>query len=397
MMESRPEFEVLRQAARVILSAEQTRRLVSLLGHDLDWASLIRQARAHGVMPLLAWQLGNLGQQAVPVDVLAQLRADLQDNAVRNLVLSRELLELLALFHQAGIRVLPFKGPTLTVTAYGNLALRRFMDLDVLVHGRDVGKARDVLLARGYQAPEGWTARHQALSLHTIGQLSFQRGPGMLVELHGSLLPGPFSFALEMDELWSRRQTIDLLGREVPSMAAEDLLLLLCAHGAKHLWQRLMWVCDVAELVRAQPGLCWERAFERARQLHAKGMLLLGLRLALSLLEAPVSRWSSGLGSAVQPVRRLAADIERRFQRSQDGPAGPLTSCAFYLRVRERLRDGLRYCLSMAVTPTEADWMATRWELPLPGLYLIRAMRLASKYMGYVVGELASRGAHADR
>jgi hypothetical protein len=380
-IDGRPEMEVLRLAARVRLVGEPAQRLTSLLGQNLDWAQLVELARMHGVAQLLAWHLPHLGETAVPKGDLTQLRTGLQQQAIRNLLLTRELLELLDVFRKEGIAALPFKGPSLAAGAYGNVALRSFGDLDVLVAQRDVARARGFLLARGYSPPTGWTARQQAFSVKTLGQLSMYRDPGIQVELHTALLPRAFAFDLKMADLWSRRQAIVLLDKEVPCLADEDLLLLLCAHGTKHLWKRLMWVCDVAELLRTRPGLCWETVSRRARQLHAEGMLLLGLALARDLLGASLPPRQNEELARNGSVRRLAAEVERSFREGEIRPASALATCSFCLRVRERLGDGLRWCLGLALTPTEADWLALAHELPLTEMYyLLRPVRLAGKH-----------------
>src|SRR3712207_8653927 len=40
-------------------------------------------------------------------------------------------------------------------------------------------------------------------------------------------------------------------------------LLILCVHGTKHIWGRLSWICDVAELLRTQPDMDWEYVLDR--------------------------------------------------------------------------------------------------------------------------------------
>ena len=37
-------------------------------------------------------------------------------------------------------------------------------------------------------------------------------------------------------------------------LAPNDLLLILCVHASWHLWGRLLWICDVAELIRGKTG-----------------------------------------------------------------------------------------------------------------------------------------------
>jgi hypothetical protein len=72
--------------------------------------------------------------------------------------------------------------------------------------------------------------------------------------------------------------------------------------------------------------------------------------------------------------------VGRAFREPDGRPAG-LGDALFQLRARERLGDGLRYALSLALAPTVADW-ASVW---LPGqlsflYYLVRPARLAAKY-----------------
>ncbi|MCA9471117.1 MAG: nucleotidyltransferase family protein [Nitrospira sp.] len=50
---------------------------------------------------------------------------------------------------------------------------------------------------------------------------------------------------------------------QVRSLRAEELLLILCVHGSKHVWEELKWVCDVTELIRAQQ-IGWMRLLQLA-------------------------------------------------------------------------------------------------------------------------------------
>ena len=83
---------------------------------------------------------------------LDQLRDDFNDNSRRNLFLTRELLNLLTLFETHQIPAIPFKGPVLAASVYGNLALRQFSDLDLIIHKQHVAKARELLVSAGIPA-----------------------------------------------------------------------------------------------------------------------------------------------------------------------------------------------------------------------------------------------------
>ena len=70
--------------------------------------------------------------------------------AIHALYLTAELLRILRLLDAHAIRAVPLKGPALAQSLYGDLALREFCDLDVLVQETDLRKARGLLEAQGY-------------------------------------------------------------------------------------------------------------------------------------------------------------------------------------------------------------------------------------------------------
>ena len=107
----------------------------------------MREALYHGTIPLLFWNLSRLAPDDVPKTTLNQLKASSNAIACWNLSLTGELLKLLNLFRERGIRALPLKGPALAAAAYGNLSLRQFCDLDILVPKEDMLKAKEVLMS----------------------------------------------------------------------------------------------------------------------------------------------------------------------------------------------------------------------------------------------------------
>src|SRR5205085_1153465 len=72
-------------------------------------------------------------------------------NAARAIQLTDALFDLLDRFAKAHIQAIPFKGPTLAATAYGDLSLRQAGDLDLLVHRSDIVRAADLLEALGHR------------------------------------------------------------------------------------------------------------------------------------------------------------------------------------------------------------------------------------------------------
>jgi hypothetical protein len=115
-----PEIELLLCCARTQPSPEIGQQIQTLAQQSLDWSYLLQTAARHSVLPLLYQNLKTLCPEAVPKPVLSELRNFFHTNAAHNLFLTQELLKILKLFQDNDIPAIPFKGPVLAVSVYGN-------------------------------------------------------------------------------------------------------------------------------------------------------------------------------------------------------------------------------------------------------------------------------------
>ncbi len=378
-----PEGQLLLACARTPLEPEQAQRLRELAAAPLDWELLLEAAEVHGLEPLLAWHLGESAADVVPPAVAERLKARFARHARSNLLLAGELVRILGSLQAAGIPVLPYKGPVLAAGLYGNLALREFSDLDILVEPRQVPAAREVLLAAGYRAQIELSARQQSAYLRSGCELGFVGREGsIVVELHWRIAPRCYWQEPAVEEFLERAQSIFLGEAQVRTLCPEDLMLVLALHAAKHLWRGLGWICDVAQLLRRFPALDWAAVERRAAALGLRRLLYLPLCLAHELLAAPVP---AGLATEIATDAELQALAQAVLQRPLLEAATAEWSVAdhrFFLRARERRRDRMRYLLRMAVTPGTAEWQSVRLPAFLFPLYpAVRLVRLAGKGM----------------
>jgi len=359
-------------------------RLQTWLGTDLDWPFLLQAAVRHGVVPQLHQALSRTPAGSIPED----LRNDLARTYARverhNLLLAAELLGCLELLQSHGISAIPWRGPVLAATAYGDLGLRQFDDLDLLVCHPDVLLACRLLMERGYAVSPQLTPSQQTCYLRSQAAISLWRvaGARLIVELHWRLAEDYFSFPLGLDQLRRRLVPASVEGHAVQTLSSEDLLLFLCAHGTKHLWVRLAWAVDVARVLQASPNLDWAYVMRQARALGSERMLWLGLLLAHDLLAAPVPAELRSTLSSDEPVLSLAAQAQQRLFAAGDRHPAEFESVVYHLRARERWRDRLRYVVLLAVSLTPGDWDALHlpdWLFPL--YYLLRPFRLLKVYL----------------
>lgn len=379
-MIDRPENELLLCCARTEASPVTAKRIRALAVSDVDWNYLVRVARRHSITPLLYRQLERHASELVPSSFRAQLKLQYQENSARNTILTAELCRLIELFREQGLDAIPYKGPALAVFAYANLALRRFVDLDVFVRKQDVPRARDILFREGYTLSKPLTAAQQDLLLRTQHNLQFARDSRrLLLELHWEVAPHLFASSVQEHELWQNLTTITIDGHKLKALSAEDLLFSLCVHGSRHLWERLGWICDVAELI-ARHELDWRALRRRAAETDSERMFLLGLYLAQELLQAKLPAEIQQRCAADARLKALAANvIEHLFNGPTHVPATAREVFKYNLGVRKSASARARYLVHV-LRPTDSD--VGRRSLPPRftfAYYLMRPFRLIFK------------------
>ena len=380
------EGEILLRCARVRLREADRARLRALAAGEVDWPLVLAQGWRHGLLPLLNLHLGEAAPDLVPPPVMAELRARAAETARESLRLTSALLRLLERMEGAGVRALPYKGPVLAVVAYGSVGLRPFADLDVLVPPAELDRAAGVLQAEGYRPRYHFTPRQNAAFRRVDGDYPWEHPEtGVLVELHARASSERFGVSLETEALWARAGRVPLGGRSVPAPAPEDHLLVLAVHGCKHRWERLEWICGVAELLRAgEPA--WELLLARARELGAERMLLLALALARGLLDAPLPPAVSARAAADPGVTTLAAEVTARLFAAPDA-APTAGNLLFNLRAQQGWPGRLRYAARWLVLPSPEDWKSLPLPDPLfPAYTALRPLRLAARYGARLLG-----------
>lgn len=347
--------------ARTEYDDDAKARIAALLQTTTDWTFLVQAAIDHGVSPLLCRALLTLCPEAVPDDVLTAAKTHLDENHADNRSRTAELLRILAALAQRNIPAVPFKGPILAERVYGALSLRRFRDLDFLIRETDIDATLDVLRQLGYPTDTGFvSARDPAFRLSPAQTDAFRRYAGeyifykpdnsAVIEPHWHFAPATLCVDIDYTALWRRTLDATLAGTGVRALTPEDELLILCVHGSKEIWSRLQWICDVAELIRADAQLNWVATLQRAERQGCQRMLLLGLALAHRLLQAPLPPTVRQL-TEQSAVQALARDIEGALFGDRGETTSIYSVSLFRLRMRERLRDRWRYVWRTMTTP----------------------------------------------
>jgi Uncharacterised nucleotidyltransferase len=371
----RNEWSVLLECAS---PAQDRQRLAGLL-RSADWTRLLVLAEDHGVAGHLAASLRCLEEDLFPPEIRQVLAERQRARNFLTLRLTAELFRILDRFASEGIGALVVKGPVLAMQAYGDPGVRSYGDLDLLVRQQDIRRATELLSAAGF-AP--------AIPLSAIdagkipGQYLFSMPDSQLiVELHNDRTLRYFPRRLPLEDFFARQIRVCLDFHEAPALSVEDELVLICIHGAKHFWERLMWIADVAALVSRQTGIDWERVADSAKAVGAERMLRAGLLLASGLLRAQLPDKVHALAQADRVAARLAEQACKWLPAAGGAPPGLFERAAFRMRMRGGLLSALAYILRLSVSPTEEDWKdATGKNRPSFLEAIRRPFRLVRKY-----------------
>jgi Uncharacterised nucleotidyltransferase len=406
-----PEVTILLACVRFYLGTTTLSEVTCLLVSDLNWTTLLQTAIANGVMPILYQSLKAIEVDLVPRAVMVQLQTYNRMNGLHNFSQTKELLKILAQLEKAGIDAIAFKGPALAASVYGNVTLRQFNDLDILVRQEDFWQAKAALVALGYQssfseASEILTFNRylQIPLLHstpesTMFNQRFQpsllhSNPERCIDLHWGIPPKRIWKSDRFKQLWENLHLIDLMGQSIKTFSPEATLVIECINVAKEPWKRsFKQICDVGQIIQAYPDLNWQSALELSSQLRCQRLFLIGLSVTHKLLYVPLPQFMLDIIVKSQPTD------ERLFENDplQQGlylrpPSDELQvwwwEYTYQLKTLDRSWDGLfitghylQLFLRIALSPSERDQKC----LPLPsGLsfldYVLRPIRLLLKY-----------------
>jgi hypothetical protein len=350
----------------------------TLIRQELDWGALLKMAAFHEIVPLLYQGLSPFKADLDPQGWQA-LRGAYLENATRNVFLSKTLLQTLETLRQAGIEALALKGPALAVLVYGDLVMRQYVDLDILIQPTNFNRAADILTQNGWLRPFQLSDAQKTWLVRTENDLSFTR-TGAHLELHWDVAEKGVRSGIPRDLWWTNVQPVELLERPVPTLSAENTFLYLCLHGCKHGWLKFKYLADLAYFYQASSGLDWEVVLQQARRLGLLRSVGLGVTLAqrfCGLALAPILSQScqqAGSGS-------LADLVEGKLGAPQPSMTS-FETVRFIARSKERLGDRCYVVLDQLFVPKQADWL----EVSLPPAmgwlyYLVRPLRLAAKFV----------------
>jgi hypothetical protein len=388
----RPEVEILLCSARGAGEADRLARIQKLLQGPIDWLLLFRLANENGMLPLLCECLPQ-DSSVVPPETKAQFSGANRQSMLRGLFLSAELLRIMESLRRRGIVALSCKGPVLGQLAYANPLLRQFSDLDIVVPQRFMADVYGEMEALGYEAKfprerfVAWNGKNipgEYVFVHKVNRA--------MVEWHTEATLRHFPRPPDLEAMSRRSAIVSMNGREIATFAPADTMLMLCVHGAKDFWSRLIWVADIAALGEKLTDVDWDRLFEGAKKYDAERMVRLGLWLARRIFECELPEDVLQEVEKDRVAVRVGGELHSRLLHTDELPAGLTWRSLYRIRMVPRIWKGARYWLRLSTAPAEEDWSMNEHEFGSRARYaFLRPLRLWRKYGNSAESELSDK------
>jgi hypothetical protein len=359
---------------RLLLECSRTQADVDLI-HNLacqtkDWGKVIRYAQQHGLTLQLCQKLEETSLSLAP-PASELVKCDVRRIAYQNLFLTAELLRVMQAFVAENIAAIPYKGPVLAASTYGDLGMRSFCDLDILVSEKDVARVLKIMPELGYREEFSLTPAQEKEYLCSTCEYNFHHDSNQIwVEIHWHVIPPRFGMTFDFDRLWYRAGFLSVGGSELRVLSREDELMVLSVHGFKHLWDCLKWVCDVANLLSAPEELDWSYILSEADRIGAMRVVLVAASLAnqmfQSCLPEPIRLRLEDDSAAVS----IAREIISSYSRGTSMPR--MKARLLMLRAYSGFRHRATYVARSLLDPTAEELIRT----PERSMVVMRAQQV---------------------
>jgi len=375
------EIQLLLLCTKMSLSPDEVLAIQTLSNQiTTPFETLISLAYKHAVVT----QLYHTYKTYLPKHPIISILKPYYLNIVKtNMAMTSKLIHITHLLHSQQIPILCFKGPSLATQIYGDITLRQYGDLDILVKKQDKDKALTLLYKEQFIPEINLLPHSKKTFFSAVNVLGFHSPKKhIFLELHWELLSKNYAIHWEESYLWKNTQSICINQQILQTLSHTNHFLYLCAHGSKHLYARLAWVSDIDHYIQNQNNLDWEEILHEAKRLGIIRILYLSLFLAKNLLGTPLPHRVTIKMSQDIVAKKLAKQLINLHFTTMQQKEKDIHSFVLLWQMRENASDKIRFAWHALFSAKLDDFRFIQLPNYLAFLYpLLRPFRLMLKYL----------------
>lgn len=237
MLESlrlQPDDELILLASDILPDKMILDRMDALIPKIRDWEAFSKIAINRASAPLMVDKLGRLTNVSqIPENVIRNLKQASLRTLTRNMLLTEHFRQVVQVFGEAGIPIIALKGVLLSEWLYGNINLRQFSDIDLLVPQDQGLEAVEILRKMGYDSNNLHLSEFIQQCTSIVHYKPMVKN-GVSIEIHIRLHSENETYQVDLHRMWNQAVALPLHGVKAFSLCPEDLLMHLCFHLDKH-------------------------------------------------------------------------------------------------------------------------------------------------------------------
>jgi len=223
-----------------------------------DWEKFIFLANKHGVLPLV-YKVFNKYSNLISSYYLLILKNYYLEITAENMGLTKELIQIANILSTNDINYFTFKGPTLSFNIFGDITMRQYSDIDIMIEKKDLEKAISLIKNHGYEDFLNLTQEQFSFRKNNSHEYSLiNKKKGVLLELHWSFLDNDHPTNIDNFINFSDLKKVLIVDKKLNILNNEELLIYLCIHGINHLFERVEWLVDIDRLIKLN-NIDWSR------------------------------------------------------------------------------------------------------------------------------------------
>jgi len=349
-------------------------KIKPLIQQIKNWEVFIDLAFSHGVFPLVYKELKKY-RSLIPQEIFHIMKIYNINIVKQNMLMSAELIKVMQILEENNIEALAFKGPTLAQMAYGDITLRQYGDLDILVQKDDIYKVYD-LLKGSYSRELECTPAQEKTWFKYAHDLGLTAKNGTHIEFHWSMLDNDHPINLKNIDFFQNKTFVDINKQNISVISNEEFLIYLCVHGSKHMFERIEWVVDIDKFICTQK-INWSHIEKILQNKNYKNFVFLGLFLAQKLFNTPISQKIHSKTDTIEIISHYIQNIWNEHKEATNS-----TNIQYTLKLFTSIKDKIKFIYKMYFKPTFTEY----WYISLPDYlyflyYPLRQYLLIKKYL----------------
>jgi len=283
-----PEMKLVLCLSQSHIDYITSEKIKLLIQKKNNWKYLIEIASQHGLISFVYKGLKTVCPNQVPFFPSQKLEKLFWNNLHRNLLIAGELAKIVKLLNKKGIKVFPNNGFILGEMTYNDIGVYPVEKLDLLVQEKDFFKLQKLLIEQGYESELELFNQNLIAAIEDYNEYSYRfvhPRKKMCIEIHW-LINHKYTSPDITDYFWQKLEPSSILGVDIDTLMGEDYLLLHCMYAHNYDWRKLIWLCDIAEMIRKKPDMDWNKLMLTSDNLDSRNILFTGLFLANKLLGA---------------------------------------------------------------------------------------------------------------